>query len=200
MNDWQIQGMLTSSDIDALVLTAREIKHQGTIVEIGSFMGLSTVILASTRPDCTVISIERMTSNQFVYQGPCGNTRNKKIEPWWPDIGKSYDVRTIFLKNIEPFDNIITLTGAKPTDLQYKFTEVDFFFLDAAHTNPWDLNYINFFLPLMSKNSLFGGHDYFPDEDLFPDIKANINYLQNNLNTQVIRPHPKSSIWLFKIS
>ena len=71
--------------------------------------------------------------------------------------------------------------------------QIDLFFLDASHSNPWDRDNIDFWVPKIKSGGVIIGHDLY-DNDYFPDIRANVKYLEEKLNQKVLT-FPGGSIW-----
>lgn len=72
---------------------------------------------------------------------------------------------------------------------------VDIFFLDGMHSNPEDINAINFMMRYLKPGSILCGHDY---ADSAPDVIANTKELEKRLN-QKVTLYPGTSLWSFRI-
>ncbi len=170
---------MEENDLKQIELWAAEVTANGTIVEVGSFRGRSAVCWASScDPSVTVYCIDPFAPG--VTDDPS-------------DDYEAFKANTGYLKNI------ISIKGVSPYNIVYSGDPIDIFFLDAAHTNPSDLDNIEYFLPFIKKGGLLCGHDYTPEEGgLTPDITANIKMLEQRFN-QSVTHYPGTFLWSFRM-
>ena len=172
MYDLNIDGFMEQRELIQIEKWASEVPNNGVIVEVGSYKGRSSYAwAASCDPSVTVYCMDG-------------------FDPTFYDI---------FKENMKDFSNVVQLPSIVPYQMPgWTDQPIDIFFLDAAHTNPEDIDAINYFLPLIKKGGLICGHDYYPDRDYCPDIISNVKELESRLGQEVINPDG-TSIWAFRV-
>jgi len=120
-----------------------------TMIEIGSYMGESTMMFASIGLFKTIHSIDpHQGTEEF----------NELFGYSWGDVEKEYKLNT------RHFDNII-----HHKDFSYnvvdKFEDnsIDFIYIDAEHTYESVKKDLELYLPKLKVGGVIGGHDYMSD-------------------------------------
>lgn len=186
-------GYMTTNECIALRKLFSKYNYPGSIgIEIGSFLGRSSVEIASAIPNGVLHCMDKWDNWQVSY-----TDSNAPAEWYQPLIGTTCSLQT-FLDNTSACSNIQTHQITNVADISSWGNPVDFVFLDAAHRNPSDIEYINFWLPKIKQGGIFAGHDYYPAATTkFPDICENIKYLESLLETQVSLS--AGSLWYFAL-
>lgn len=167
MYNLDIEGFMTESELIQIEKWAHEVPANGIVVELGSFKGRSAYTWSkSCDPSVTVYCIDA-------------------FQEWYSD----------FLVNTKECTNIIIIKGFFPNRVIYHGPLVDIFFLDGMHSNPADINAINFMMRYLKPGSILCGHDY---ADSAPDVIANTKELEKRLN-QKVTLYPGTSLWSFRI-
>jgi hypothetical protein len=193
----QVLGWLSHSEQHIISLLAKKVQPLGVIVELGSFLGKSSVAWADNADKtvtiyCIDVFPRNWKSNTSAYY------KNETPEP-----NIEYDTLTEFIKNTSKYPNIKMIQGFSPNrfDQQNKLlfdsiTGIDLFFLDAYHRNPNDWDNIIHFLPKINSKGIICGHDY--NHKDYPDVKTNVERLETMLG---IKPtiYQNSSIWSFQL-
>jgi len=164
--DTSILGFMAPRELLQISEWAKMVPADGVIVEVGSYLGLSASAWAEADSSVKVYCIDK------------------------------FDDLAGFIKNTSNYPNVIPLRGDSPNNVDYPGDLIDIFFLDASHTNPSDLEYIEYFLPLIKPGGLFCGHDY--GDSRYPDIMTNIKLLEDMLGQKVTH-HPRTSLYSFRI-
>jgi cephalosporin hydroxylase len=131
----------------------------GTMIEIGSYMGESTMMFASSGIFKTIHSIEP-------HQG--AELFNETNGYDWSDVEREYIINTRY------FDNII-----HHKDYSYNISEefednsIDFIYIDADHTYESVNRDLKLYLPKLKPNGWIGGHDY--NKNQWPGVVKAIN-------------------------
>ena len=169
MYDLTIEGHMMESELRQIEKWASSVPENGVIVEVGSYLGRSSVCWAmSCKPSVTVYCVDTFVDD--------------------------YD---IFIENTKKFKNIIPIIGHSPDNICYPGKDIDIFFLDAQHENPSDIDNINYFTKFMKSGSILCGHDYYPHPPYYsPDIATNIKELEKRYSKPVIA-HPFTTLWEF---
>jgi hypothetical protein len=154
-------------------------------VEVGSCHGRSSYTIAKSIPLGSLFCIDTWRGNPTHEEGVKHNVPGKHY----------YNTLEFFKENIQECHNITPVRGVSPLAVRTWSSPVDFFFLDAAHSNPGCQINIDFWLPKMKSGGVFAGHDLY---DCFPDIISNVKLLEGRLNQKVMT-FPGASIWAFKI-
>jgi predicted O-methyltransferase YrrM len=172
MYDLNIDGFMMEPELKQIEEWASMVPPGGIIVEVGSYKGRSSIAWStSCDPSVTVYCLDRFRDE---YQAE-------------------------FVTNTSGIPNIIPIKGDIPYDMGgWVDQPIDLFFLDGMHSNPYDIDAINHFLPLIKKGGLLCGHDYYPVEKHSPDIIANIRELEKRLDQEVDNPY-NTSLWSFNV-
>jgi cephalosporin hydroxylase len=128
------------------------------MIEIGSYMGESTLMFASTGIFKNIHCIDPL----------------KGTEKMNEDYGYEWDtVKQEFEINLRYFDNI-TLHEDYSYNVVDEFEDnsFDFIYIDASHTYEDTKKDIELYLPKVKKGGIIGGHDYQQDE--FPGVKKSV--------------------------
>lgn len=159
---------------------AKKVPNNGVIVEIGSFLGRSSVCWAmSAHNSVKIYCIDRFGVHYI------------------NSTGETFDSDTVFKQNTESFPNVVMIKGSSPHDIDYPGDKIDVVFLDAAHKNPDDWNNIEFFLPHIKNGGMLCGHDYC--DDAFPDVIENVIRLEKQLGIPVTL-YEGTTLWSFNIN
>jgi predicted O-methyltransferase YrrM len=175
-----VVGWMQIGDLDVLEQLASSVPENGTIVEVGSLFGRSSVCLAmSARKSVRIQCIDRFPSN-------CCNTHGHSDEVCrehgWPLHNVVYDAAEEFRKNTKDYPNIEMIIGTAPDRIpNYQPPEnIDLLFIDADHTNPGDWANLCYFVPKVRVGGIIAGHDY---NSIFPDVVTNVARLETILET-----------------
>lgn len=176
--DLNIPGHMTEEELTQIEYLATLVPENGAIVEIGSLYGRSAVAWAqSCRPSVTVYCVDSFYD--ILVNDPGRNFFDE------------------FLKHTQHIPNIIPIRAISPYIFETKLPDIQFdlVFLDAIHTNPYDIDNIRYFLPKIKSGGILCGHDYLP---CWPDVMQNVHTLEEELGTtaQLI---PGTSLWRFDI-
>ena len=115
-----------------------------TMIEIGSYMGESTMMFASMGLFKTIHSIDPHTEK---FNELHGHT--------WDDVKREYKLNTRY------FDNIIHYEDYS-YNVVNKFLNksIDFIYIDAEHTYESVKKDLELYLPKLKVGGIIGGHDY----------------------------------------
>ena len=178
LND-TIPGWTGSGELTNLASLAEQVPDHGVIVEIGSMFGKTAMCLSQSAPTCSIHCYDLWPGNvEIPFDG------NEYIN--------SIDTFKEFTKSCE---NIFPRRINSVVDLEYTTNSVDMVFIDAAHKNPWDWEYIEYFLQKLKPKGILCGHDYY--ENQFPDIRENIRRLEIILKKPVTLYPVDGSVWSF---
>jgi predicted O-methyltransferase YrrM len=180
-------GFFNSDECKYLASLVEEIPNYGVIVEVGSFLGRTSVVMARhAKPNVKIFCIDIFPENVKI------TTDLKGSE--YPKLGQEFNVRLEFKKNTHEFKNITPIIGKSPREIQYTNEPIDLFFLDGDHHNPNDLENLNFFCPLVKSGGLICGHDF---STSFSDVQKNVQMLETIYNQKAI-VFPKTSLWMIR--
>lgn len=162
----QIKGELSKEELIAIAALARSVPPGGVVVEVGSYMGLSSWHWA-----------KNVDASVTVY---C-------VDPWDGYRGSSLQ---IFLDNTADCPNIVPVRGRSPVDLGDWDRAIDVYFDDAVHTDPILSQNIEFWTRFLKPDGLVCGHDYAPK---FPDVMAAAHRLAGRSTSSEL--HVIGSLW-----
>jgi hypothetical protein len=188
-----IRGWMSENELKTIEHWASSLPENSHIIEIGSFYGRSTY--------CWAASISS-NSTLYCYDQWCGEialdndniSLDQLIKNGFPLPGDTNTYEN-FIENIKIFDNIKTKRVYDSTWIEWDGPEVDVVFIDAAHSNPTDWNYIQYWLPKIKKGGFICGHDY---KSGFLDVDQNVHQLELMLN-QSVETFLNGSLWRFML-
>ena len=177
----EIPGYLSIEDIGAIELLSKKIKPNGTLVEIGSFLGKSAAEWAKHLPDSKIICIDGFNSPYHVleqlliqadFEVPQGPSTHRQL----------FDYYTQKYNNIFAIEGFFNKTFGYPS-------KADFVFEDSTHTG----EYLEFALPFwwqhIKSGGILAGHDY--DNE----VKTTVDLFAIIYNTKIHTVAEGSSIW-----
>jgi len=123
------------------------LNENSKMIEIGSHMGESTMLFASTQLFSEIHAIEPFNGEEEF---------NKLFDYSWDYIQKE------FQKNIRYHKDIINLHKGYSWELADKFEDnsIDFIYIDGQHTYDDVARDLNLYLPKLKRGGILGGHDY----------------------------------------
>ena len=175
MYDTTIDGHMNESELRCIERWASAVPENGVIVEVGSLYGRSAVAWAkSCDPSVNVYCVDAFFD---------------------PTTGADFYPQ--FQENTKDIPNIIPVPNLCPWFPYSRYVDraADIFFIDAAHKNPNDWEIIQFALKNLKSGGLLCGHDYL---SMFPDVKLNVNRLEEMLGKQATF-YSGTSLWSFVI-
>lgn len=191
--DKNIIGFMRETELVSLEKLAAGVPLNGTIVEVGSCFGRSSVCFALTATTSTVYCVDNFYEDDWVCEQNIPLEHSLRHNT--PISGETYNTKKMFIKNTKDIPNIVMIEGKSPENITYNGGEIDLFFLDAEHSNPGDWDNICYWLPLVKQGGVISGHDRNANE--FPDILRNIERLEKILNTSALLHN--GSVWSFPV-
>lgn len=144
-----IDGWMGRADCKVLYEYARKV--EGTIVEIGSYLGRSTKLLALSSPKSKVVAIDSYDKERFatisdeespIVERTVDNTKNK------------------FLQNVEGLSVTLIAKPSRVAGRGWK-TPIDFLHIDGSHLYKDVKQDIKLFVPHVKKGHYVFFHDYY---------------------------------------
>lgn len=178
-----VPGYLTDGDIEAIAELSTQLSSTGLVVEVGSFLGKSSVEWAKNLPNHTIMCIDSFNApidilNQLLTDGD-----------FTPPVGPTNNVE-LFKHYTQSYTNIKSIKAFFNQDFNFP-AQADLVFEDSTHT----LSYLNYALPFwwahVKPGGILSGHDYSDDVAAAVDIFAALNNL-------VVNTFQNSSIWYIK--
>ena len=187
--DSNVPGWMTEYELEFIGDWASKVPINGTVVEIGSFMGRSSVAWAmscdpSVKIYCGDIFYEHFTHNH-----------NLDV-PGAPISGHEYNTWEEFLKNTKSFTNVIPMRGTAPLESNYNQDPIDLLFVDAAHSNPSDWDIIRYFAQFVKVGGFITGHDHI---EHYPDVVGNAKRLSEMYGSPLIT-HEFTMLWSVEVT
>jgi len=190
-----IPGFMAQVELETLEsLFSRYNDENAAGVEVGSLFGRSSYQIAQAINKGTLYCIDLWSGFKINSQF----THEENVKKNYP-LNGSVCTLEAFLNNTSECKNIIPIKGMSPKIVGDWSQKIDFVFLDGSHTNPGDWYNIEFWLPKIKPGGILSGHDYRlerPNE--YPDIIANVQRLEKELNQKVKNP-THTSIWYFEV-
>ncbi len=173
---WKIaSGFLSDEEAEAL----QKLATNKVVLEIGAFMGKSTVCMAATA--ISVLSIDTFDSD-----GNGQIQQNKEVPP----------ILKNFLETTSGYTNISYVIGWSENVLpQLEDEKFDMVFIDGMHTEEFVRKDITLSFPKIKENGLFVFHDYWEYNPAgWPEVKKTVDtYFSIDLKNYV-----NSLVWVEK--
>jgi hypothetical protein len=190
--DLTIPGWANEKRLKIIEQWAREIPENGTVVQIGCFLGRTVACWAmSVKTSVKIYAIDEFKWNGYeVRDGKLTIDNEGRPIPLklWTE---TYDPITMFKKYTEKLDNITILKGRCPTEIVYPNDDIDLLFLDANFENEWDI--VNAHLHKLNPNAQICGHGY--GDPIHNDAAEDlIKRLETLYNTKAIL-YGSSRLW-----
>lgn len=125
-----------------------------TMIEIGSHMGESTMLFASSNIFNKIYTIDPHIGDEIF---------NKTYGYSWDDIKKQFELNTRYFNNI----SLISDYSFNVAD-RFDDNSIDFIYLDGAHDYESVKRDLQLYLPKLKDGGIIGGHDYNPNH--WPDV------------------------------
>lgn len=160
-------------EIDLLLEISKLLPSHPTIVEIGTYLGGTTVRLAAARSDAKITTIDCCGDsnnwvppyNQYVQEYLVEQVLNEPVS------------RNHLITNIKRFSNINFVEGYSPHCAQDWHEEIDLYFEDGDHFNPILKENLSFWSRHVKKGGYLAAHDYC---DECPDVILEIDKFIEN--------------------
>ena len=135
--------------------------HNSKMIEIGSHMGESTMLFASTQLFSEVHALEPFDGDEEF---------NYLFDYEWDYIESEFRTNTRIHKDI------ITLHKGYSWELVDKFEDnsMDLIYIDGQHTKQDVTRDLKLYLPKLKKGGIIAGHDY---HEVWPGVKDAVNKL-----------------------
>ena len=155
-----VQGFLLKADIAILFGMAKSLPANGVIVEIGSFTGLSSLIMASGLA----------AAGNFGARICCVDTWEGSPELQEIDVVKNRRMYEVFLDNINNsgLRSFIRPVRKPSVDaaLQFAPHSIDMVFIDGDHTFEGCYSDLDAWLPKLKPSGTMIGHDFYSKGDV----------------------------------
>lgn len=170
----------------ALHIFAQGLSANSKIVEVGTFMGGSSAIMANANPNINIDSIDA-----YVDQHDRDNPAiNSMLDKYLGNGGKRTvdKVRDLLVQ----YKNIKLHSGYSPRDFENWNTEIDVYVEDGLHHDPYLTNNVKFWLPKLKSNGYVVFHDYRPflpagHRGRFKDLERIVDNLLNTDYEQIAK-------------
>lgn len=149
-SEWRYSNNVNPAFLGFLELClwlSKEVVPGGSMIEIGSYMGESTMLFSSTGLFNTVYSIDPHSGNEEF---------NSLYNYDWNYIKQEFNTNTRFSDNIKYLQEY-----SYNVYHYFKDGSIDFIYIDGDHTYESVQKDLNFYLPKLKKGGIIGGHDYY---------------------------------------
>jgi predicted O-methyltransferase YrrM len=137
---------LTELIIDLKKLLDHNLFKGSNMIEIGSYMGESTMLFGCSQLFNKIYAIDPYEGNESF-----NNFSNNS----WDYIKEQFHINTRFFDNIELIEDYSQNCVDK-----FKDKSIDFIYIDAEHTYESVKNDLELYLPKLKNTSVVAGHDY----------------------------------------
>jgi hypothetical protein len=143
-------------EIDTLLAIAKLLPPNPVILEVGTYLGGTTVRLAESRPDAGITTIDCCDHGDNWNEPYNEYVRTYVVEQVLKDkVSKQH-----LLANISRFNNITFVEGYSPGCLLGWNTELDLYFEDGDHGNPNLQKNLKFWSKFVKVGGYLAAHDY----------------------------------------
>ena len=143
-------------EIDPLLEVAKLLPPNPVIVEIGTYLGGTTVRLAEARPDAIITTIDCCNHGDNWHE-PYGEYVQRYIVG---EVLKDKVSKQHLLNNISRFNNITFIEGYSPACASDWNTEIDLYFEDGDHSNPNLAINLEYWGKFVKVGGYLAAHDY----------------------------------------
>ncbi|MEW5773908.1 MAG: class I SAM-dependent methyltransferase [Thermodesulfobacteriota bacterium] len=161
-----VSGYLAPQDVQYLMRMAARVRSNGTIVEIGSWMGLSSIVMANA------LLLQRNLSARIY----CVDTWRGSQEHQDMAVVKEDRLYRKFLDNIRgaAVEQLISPIRADSPEAAVRFRDhsVDLLFVDGDHTHEGCLVDLEAWWGKVRPGGTVIGHDYYPDNGVASAVDA----------------------------
>ena len=170
MTTWKTtEGWLDISEVELIQKYVKEVPDFGTILEIGTLNGKSTLAMTEViKPNVKIVTID-----PFVFNKETG-----------------FDEKSSFKNILEKSKqhNSIVPIPARTEDIHDSFKNIlfDFILIDGLHTLQNLLYDFSVACIYSSPKALIGIHDFFPDRKYFPGVTIGIDLIIKEKIAEVI--------------
>ncbi len=185
-----IRGWMLERELQVIESWAKQLQSGSVVVEVGTFYGRSAYCFAATAPLSTVYCFDKW-QGEVEQEGSIPLSSREELGYPLPGMVNTFEH---FQSNVSGLANIKAKMIETPTNIKWDGTPVDLFFIDAAHSNPSDWEYIEYWLPHVKPGGWICGHDFMPYTREFPDVIDNVYKLQKILNKKV-QTYKNTSLW-----
>lgn len=174
---WNVDINLQFIGFIELLTELSESLNGSKMIEIGSYMGESTMLFASTKLFDKIYSIEPHSGFEEF---------NQVTNFTWEDVKKEYKLNTRFFNNIEHIKNF----SYNVVDM-FDDDSIDFIYIDGRHDYESVKLDLELYLPKLKNGGIIGGHDY--NKNNWPEVCRAVNEV-------IGEPHKifKDSSWIYK--
>ncbi|MEZ2441037.1 class I SAM-dependent methyltransferase [Chitinophaga sp. RCC_12] len=155
---YEIDGWLTEREALGLFLTARKLRRDAVVVEIGSWQGKSTYCISRGLRSGKIYAIDPFNADAGFDQG----SRKEYAEK-----GATTDLLIRFTENMERLsvhDKIIVKKGYS-YEMHNDFQQIDFLFIDGDHSIAGCRSDFELYASKVVRGGYIAFHDYYPDRD-----------------------------------
>ena len=152
--NYQLLGLCNLIEVLSL-----SFKDNTTMIEIGSYMGESTMLFASSKMFSKIYTIEPHSGTEIHID---------ENDYDWDIIKQEYKINT------RHFDNITHIEDYSYNVVnQFKDESIDFIYIDANHSYESVKKDLELYLPKLKQNGWIGGHDY--NKKYWPGVIQAVN-------------------------
>ena len=161
MYNASIPGWMPKSQLKILETIVSKVPTNGTIIEVGSFVGRSSWCIAKTAPTAKVYCLDIWNAELYPHAPPVSLDPNVILD----DFGNAESIEQAkgSLENFKFFTkdcpNIIPVRGTSPTDFSAWDVKADLVFLDGIHSNPGFKADLEFWINHVKPGGIYCGDD-----------------------------------------
>lgn len=192
-----VTGWFNKKEFAILEILAKSVPSNGSIIEIGSHFGRTTVAWADTL--CTTASIYAIDTWSYMEpdeQFLSMEDIDKLPMTYKESMASRFEVFEYFTKN---YNNITPVHAHSPRSFQQypNLLKVippaaDLIFVDAIHENPWFADDLTYWYPRLKNGGTLCGHDF---SSWFPDIITTVRSFAKEHKLHLCEPAPGCTVW-----
>lgn len=181
----KIKGWFRETDRKVYELAVNNFQNNSVFVEIGCYMGRSTVAMAE------LIEVSKKIINFYAVDHFDGSSEHQNI----PEI-KQKKLFEIFLQNTDSIKHLFKLVKTSSEEAVFAFSDecVDFIYIDASHEFEFVFNDLNIWYPKMKKSGWISGHDY-----KWESVKKAIETFCENKKNNIEKLEIHENSWIIKL-
>jgi len=183
--------LLLETEVDSLIELVKQIPHNGTAVETGSFGGGSAKVILDN-----AVNLKNLSCFDPEWADPKSPGMSSYYDDAWMMNFKTRwnfnRFKTCYAHAkwlLAPYSNVHLIPMSSPYDIYWWNEPIDFIFEDSSHHYPQIHDTLQFWVPLIKSGGLIAGHDYHSG---WPDVMREVEQLRSHLGAEL---HVQGTLW-----
>ena len=148
--------------LELTLCLAEVLEPDAKMIEIGSYMGESTLIFASSGIFSKIYAIDPFNFEESFNKSLDASNRD------WKFVRQEFKNNTRFFNNVEPIQDV-----SENVSSNFEDGSIDFIYIDGDHSLDAVKRDILLYLPKLKEGGIIAGHDY--SKERWPGVVSAVN-------------------------